>query len=106
MKLKPGASLRGVQWQMFDAAIIAEPIFVAAGQEFVITSGSDGQHPDKKNIHGQGLALDCRTHDLKDLSTITAVADMVRRALNPAYDVVVEKDHIHIEYDPKIGEGI
>jgi hypothetical protein len=105
VQLKQGASLVGVQWQMFAAAIIAEPIFNAAGQELVITSGSDGKHPDKKNIHGRGFALDLRTRDLKTTAAVIAVANALRAALSPAYDVVVENDHIHAEYDPKPGEA-
>lgn len=106
MKLKPGASVKGMQWYMFYAAIIVEPLFLAAGQDFVITSGTDGRHPDKKNIHGNGFAIDCRTRDIPSLDRITALADECRRTLPPAYDVVVEKDHIHIEYDPKPGEAL
>lgn len=100
MVLKPGASLKGVQWQMFAGAIIAEPIFVRAGQELVITSGTDSKHM-IGTLHQRGLALDFRTRDLKTIAVVTAVAGQLRAALSPAYDVVVEKDHLHLEFDPK-----
>jgi hypothetical protein len=87
---------------MFSAAITAEPIFVAAGQELVITSGTDSKHMEK-SLHYAGRALDFRTRDLKDLPAVTAVAQSLKGALDRAYDVVVEKDHIHVEYDPKGG---
>lgn len=85
---------------MFSAAIVAEPIFVRAGQELVITSGTDSKHM-IGTLHQRGLALDFRTRDLKTIAVVTAVAGQLRAALSPAYDVVVEKDHVHLEFDPK-----
>lgn len=104
MRLKQGASLVGVQWQMFDAAVQIEPIFKDAGVELVITSGSDGKHG-VKTLHAKGLALDFRTRDLAPTVRLV-VADRVRQQLKPAYDVVLEGDHLHVEYDPKPGESL
>jgi hypothetical protein len=68
--------------------------------ELVITSVSDGVHKaDSK--HYEGLAFDCRTRDLSTRATIDIVDDC-RAALGKDFDVVLEKDHLHVEYDPKI----
>lgn len=89
---------------MFSAAIMVEPIFVSAGQELVITSGTDGKHGlHNATLHPAGLALDFRSRDLVAQSLQTVVV-RARSALGPAYDVVLEKDHIHVEYQPK-GDG-
>lgn len=98
MKLKQGASLAGVVWQMFYAAIIAEGIFKKYGAtELIITAGTDGTHSEN-SLHYEGRALDLRTWDVSD---VTAVAAELRRKLGKNYDVVIEKTHLHVEYDPK-----
>lgn len=86
---------------MFSAAIMVEPIFVEAGQELVITSGTDGKHGlHNASLHPAGLALDFRSRDLAERS-LQSVVVRARSALGPAYDVVLERDHIHVEFDPK-----
>lgn len=99
MLRKKSATLEGVQWQMFEAAIEIEPIFKAAGSELTITSGTDGLH-NSGSLHYSGLALDFRTRDLNP-SVVLRVAASCRTALGVEYDVVVEADHLHIEYQPK-----
>ncbi len=92
---------------MFYAAVIIEPVLKEAGVELVITSGTDGKHGlHNATLHSAGLALDIRSRDLKTPDRVYAVADKIRATLPPAYDVVVEGDHIHVEYDPKPGESV
>jgi hedgehog signaling domain-containing protein len=69
-----------------------------AGHEPTITSGCDGQHM-TTSLHYAGLAVDVRTRDVAP-DKIEALRRALADALGDAYDVVVEKDHIHIEYDP------
>lgn len=97
MKLKPGVNLLGVQWQLFEASIKIEPIFNSAGAELVITSGVDGKHM-IESLHYKGLALDFRTRDLKDPQDILKA---VKAMLGQEFDVVLEKDHLHVEFQPK-----
>lgn len=96
MKLKDGVNLENVSWRMFYAACVAEEIYKKYGVECVITSANDGKHGDK-TLHHKGLALDLRTWNLNGRAV--QVADELRKALPDAYDVVVESDHIHMEYD-------
>jgi hypothetical protein len=98
MKLKPGVSLVDVSWRMFFAAIVAEEIYKKFGAELVITSANDGKHGDK-TLHHKGLALDLRTWNLNGRAV--QVAAELRKALGNDYDVVVESDHCHVEWDPK-----
>ncbi len=113
MKIKEGASLKGVQWQMFYAAIICEGVLIKNGFELIITSGTDGQHgcgPSKPGkaedhtLHDDGLALDFRHRHIPVQMHEDVRRDM-KEALGPDYDVVREKDHFHVEYDPKIVHG-
>lgn len=69
------------------------------GRGAIVTSTTDGQHING-SLHYQGLAVDIRTRDLSS-STKDALGLQLRIALNLLCDVVVENDHIHIEYQPK-----
>ena len=99
MKLKDGANLQGVQWQMFDAALKVEDVYAKYGHELTITSGSDGRHS-AQSLHYKGLALDFRTRNVPP-TQLPKIEREIKQTLGPAYDVVYEGDHFHIEYDPK-----
>jgi len=103
VKLKDGVSLVGVQWQMFKAAIIAEAVYREYGTELVITSANDGKHKDG-SLHYQGKALDLRTWTLNGREVM--VHAKLQRELAPDYDVILERDHIHVEYQPKTNVSI
>lgn len=99
MKLKdPSVSLIGVHWTMFKAALVAEQLYKKYGEEVVITSANDGKHM-PHSLHYLGKAIDLRTWSLNGREK--KVADELRKALEKDYDVVLEKDHIHVEWDPK-----
>lgn len=69
-----------------------------------ITSGSDSH---TQGLHPQCRALDVRVYNLvaKDRGERSEIASAWReklmKRLGPNYDVLLEDDHIHIEYDPK-----
>lgn len=64
----------------------------------VVTSGSDGKHKEQSK-HYTHEALDLRTKNLS-VSDRDALLVALRRRLGNSYDVVLEEDHIHVEYDP------
>ena len=100
MRLKDSTvNLEGVSWRMFHAAIVTEAIYKKRGLECIITSANDGKHG-PNTLHHKGLALDIRTWALNGREP-EVVAEM-QEALGPEYDVVLEKDHIHLEYDPSL----
>lgn len=68
------------------------------GLTLVITSGTDGVHMPKSK-HYTGEALDIRISNLGN--SVGAVVQSLRDRLGHGYDIVLEKDHIHIESDPK-----
>jgi hypothetical protein len=63
--------------------------------EMIITSTYEGNHS-AGSLHYANLAVDLR----KDKNTIYSFKE-IKRFLGNDYDVVIEKNHIHIEYDPK-----
>ena len=61
----------------------------------VITSTYEGSHSEG-SLHYANLAVDIRKNKAKVLSY-----KEIKQALGKDYDVILEGDHIHIEYDPK-----
>ena len=66
----------------------------------VVTSCNDGHHS-LTSLHYSGNAVDLRTRNLPDNITGHIVRDEIKKNLNIDYDVVLESDHIHLEYQPR-----
>ena len=69
-----------------------------------VTSGADGTHGEN-SLHYQNKALDFGIGFIPPLEVNIAVINL-KAAFGPDYDVILEGDHIHIEYDPKQRRGI
>lgn len=68
--------------------------------DMTITSGTDGKHMEGSK-HYTGDALDIRSSVFPDYDARSLFLIELRNRLGKDYDIVIEKDHIHIEYDPK-----
>ena len=83
----------------------AEKLWKAYGEECVITSGDEIVNEQRRFVHSTGslhyygLALDFRTRYFKP-GVIMKLARALRIEIGNDYDVVIEKTHIHVEYDP------
>lgn len=68
-----------------------------------ITSANDSRHGDD-SLHYKNRAFDLRIYNITGLVQFEAElwAERLALALGEDYDVVKEKDHIHIEWDPDI----
>ena len=64
-----------------------------------ITSANDGLHK-KNSKHYKNEAIDIRTRDMSEQNKVLTKV-WIKKWLGMNYDVVLESDHIHIEYDPK-----
>lgn len=66
-----------------------------------VTSANDSKHKDD-SLHYQNLAFDIRIYNITGQVQFEAElwAERLALALGEAYDVVKEKDHIHVEFDP------
>lgn len=104
MQLKDSVRLPGLQSQILVAMIVAEGVYRSLGKELVITSANDSKHRVANSLHFQGLAVDLRTKDLTAVEQGKALA-LIRASLNVEYDVLLEADHIHVEYQPKGQSG-
>jgi hypothetical protein len=101
MYLKPGVSARGIGNEILEAILVAHQAYIESGEQFTITALMDGVHM-ATSLHYKGQAADLRTRDLIN-TTPYKMAELIRARLSHDYDVVVERDHIHVEYDPKTG---
>ena len=104
MLLKMGVSVRCLKREIRRALPIIERVYKdVAGHEAVITSTTEGTHS-PGSLHYVGQAVDAAlpgTHGMVRKATATEVLSELRKELGPDYDVVLERDHIHVEYDPK-----
>ena len=93
--IKNGVDLRGLTPQMAIAYTIATKCY---GQyDCVITSANDSKHG-PNSLHYSGRALDLRTRHLNEQG-LQAVFHKLKEALGEQFDVVLESDHIHLEWD-------
>lgn len=99
MRVKEGVTFDGVKGPILRAMHLIEKIMESTG-EYCITSVTDGKHG-PNSLHYKGLAFDLRSRHLKEVANVNMIARDIRAELGRNYDVVVEKDHIHVEYDPK-----
>lgn len=97
--LANGADIRGLDLAM-------QPVMRAAGLwrekqglRLVVTSGLEGAHS-PASLHYYGRAVDFRTNDLT-IEQAERFTEFVKKAVGDNYDVILEKTHLHVEYDPK-----
>jgi hypothetical protein len=106
MVLKAGVTADNVQPQIWFACGVADEVYRIHGRLLVVTSLTDSHADRPTSLHNRGLAVDLRIRDLDNTVKRSIMLDL-NRSLHPrGYDVVLEKDHIHIEYDPKPGDGV
>ena len=99
MSLKPGVRIQGVSSEIaFVMWIIAET-FRDNGALLVVTSCIEGTHK-AGSEHYQGNAVDLRTRDLAT-DKVAYIQKLLAQRLGADFDVVLEGDHLHVEYQPK-----
>lgn len=101
MRLKEGVNPFGIRPELMMALLVADEVWKDFGENLVVTSINDSKHSDT-SLHYAGQAADLRTRHWSPLVASDA-ASKLREYLggNPDYDVIVEKTHIHLEYQPK-----
>jgi hypothetical protein len=102
---KAGVITEGVRPPTWYAIGVFEGLFYKWGERLVVTSLTDGVHPDLKHIHKNGFAADLRIRGISS-DTIAHIVGEAKAILFPlGYDTVLEKDHIHVEWDPAPHRG-
>lgn len=102
MSIKPGAKILGMTQQALTGWAICAGVYedFKLG-ECVLTCGTDDKHK-PGSLHFAGQAFDLRIRDIPPASREPARTEMKRR-LGDDFDVVLEGDHFHVEYQPKVG---
>jgi len=98
MKKKDGVKLFLLEPCMRPALVICERVFKKYGLDFVITETVGGIHS-AGSLHYYGLAIDVRNYWWNPFAKdkIKRIVKELRLAFKGYYDVVEEKNHIHIE---------
>lgn len=99
MILKKGVKIHGIGSEMMLGLIIANDIYKEFGYEMVVTSVVDGNHS-KTSLHYTGNGTDLRTRNLKPTDR-EPIRQKIDDATGPDFDVILEDDHIHMEYQPR-----
>ena len=99
MNLKPNVNLKNIHPKLVTALVVCEWIYKTYGIELTLTSVNDSKHG-KNSLHPCGQAADLRTWNLTTEQQ-REITKKIKEAVGSEFDVVLESDHIHIEYDPK-----
>jgi hypothetical protein len=85
---------------MFFAFIVAGEVYHEHGENCVLTSGTDSKHGEHSH-HYKGCAIDLRTRDIPDDAVKQRIVEEIQFRLQSQFQVILEGDHIHVEFDPK-----
>lgn len=100
LSIKKGVKLHGLVPQVLLALRTLEELYAREGWGLVITSGVEGTHK-RQSAHYSGRAIDIRTNNLPTTVDLKKLVADAQTALGVDFDVVLESDHIHLEWDPK-----
>ena len=104
MKLKDETvNIWGLQEPMRHILRHADKIWQAYGYDLVLTSARDGIHS-AGSLHYYGLAIDIRNSSewgFKDEDRLSMIDELIIKLakIDPAYQLINHKSHLHVEYD-------
>jgi hypothetical protein len=98
MEIKVGVKIENVSTDLLYAMYMTARLMDVVKVDFVVTSVNDGVHK-VGSLHYKGNAFDFRIRNFGEVS-VFAFCSKLRLALGSKYDVVLESDHVHVEYDP------
>lgn len=101
VKLKKSARIAGLKPEMVLGIMLMKGVFDKYDRDLVITSALDSSHG-RGSLHFVGQALDLRTRHLQE-NTVGPIVSELEEALGPDFDVILEGNHIHVEFQPKTG---
>lgn len=99
LQLKAGVRVSGLRTETLLAILVASQAYELKGHECVVTSCIEGRHR-RGSLHYVGQAVDFRTAKIP-ARAVDDIVNLLRESLGSDYDVVSEKDHIHVEFQPK-----
>lgn len=102
-QLKSGVSTQNLQQVMLQMLDDLAKLYKLLGMQLTVTSTDDGKHI-KNSLHYDGLAVDIRNRDIPERhrNFQAKVLILFLMARGKEWQLVIEKDHFHIEYDTRI----
>lgn len=108
MLVKPGVQLSGVHYLLWYAAAVWDYILASNSlAEGMITGGREGADlvgaPRLGREHAAGLGVDFRRPDwpaFNQPGRIRELVELFRRLVGPDFQIIVERDHIHVDLFP------
>lgn len=104
MRLKSGVRIGGLHGEAIVALMITNALAESRGFELVVTSCCEGAHSTGSR-HYMGQAFDVRVSTIPESMRANFRNELADR-LGADFDVVLENDHIHVEFDPKKGMNL
>lgn len=102
MFLKESVRLTGIKNELLLAIIIANDVYKSFEVDFVITSVCDGKHIQSHSLHYSGNAFDIRIRNIPNKQMIDDIFLEIRKRLTKDFQAVLEKDYIHVEFQPTV----
>lgn len=101
IRIKPGVRWEGLRPEAVLGIVLADQVYAGQGvREMWVTSITEGRHrPD--SFHYRGLAFDLRIHNVPQALRGPLVSRLREVLGDDEWDVILEPDHVHCEYDPK-----
>ncbi len=100
-RIKPGVNISGLRPEILLAWDIVDQIYELHDIKYCwMTSGLDSNHS-WGSLHFSGLAIDIRIHNIPSNIDRKAIVSIIKDYIGNQYDVILESDHIHIEFQPK-----
>jgi len=96
MLIKCGVEISKLKREIRRALTIVEKAYGLYGYELVVTSTYEGNHS-AGSLHYSNDAFDVRGVENNNNRLVSEL----KLKLGNDYDVVLEVNHVHIEYDPK-----
>jgi len=96
MLLKAGVDISRLERNTRRSLNKVAYIFSDETEYFIITSTYEGNHSEG-SLHYAHQAYDVRVPD----QSIMRILARIKAVLTDDFDVVMEREHYHIEYDPK-----
>ena len=103
VRIKPGVRIQGVRPELAVGLLVAASVFDDFSTELVITSVVEGTHS-HGSLHYAGQAADLRSKHIES-ELQRHIRDDLSEKLGNDFDVTLEHDHFHIEYQPKLPFG-
>lgn len=100
MLLRPGVDISRLHRPIRRSLNKVDAIFRRYAQEFIITHTYDGLHS-SSSLHYSNDAYDSALPTIRRREIFVDI----QRELGDNYDVIMDKDHYHIEHDPKKGRS-